>query len=204
MSTTTNLKNITINKNYSSLNLSNEIFKDVLFYEELYQISNFGNVKSLARRVEYKGGYYTKKERILKPKTDRYGYYVVNLSKNSVVKTRKIHQLVAVAFLGHDISDVNLSIDHVNFIKTDNSVKNLKVLSCRENSSKRKNKTTSKYIGVRWDKAKSKWLSRIMIKGKLKFLGYFKCEYEASIAYQKALKEHGEVKRSTININMLN
>lgn len=50
-------------------------------------------------------------------------------------------------------------------------------------------KYSSKYKGVNFDKSRCKWRSTIVINGKQKYLGRFKCELAASHAYQKALKE---------------
>lgn len=64
-----------------------EIWKDVKGYEGLYQVSNLGRVKSL----------YT--NRILKGYKKTKGYLVVDLCKHSTKSTKKIHRLVAEAFI---------------------------------------------------------------------------------------------------------
>ena len=69
--------------------MNKEIWKDKKDYEGHYQVSNCGRVKSI------KFG----KERILKPKKDKYGYLHVNLYKNSKRKDFLVHRLVAEAFL---------------------------------------------------------------------------------------------------------
>jgi len=90
-----------------------EIWKDIEGYVGLYKVSNFGKVKSLKYR----------KERILKPGTDGYGYLYVNLCKNGKVKKFKVHRLVAEAFIPNP---GNLPmVNHKNEIKTDNRVWNL-------------------------------------------------------------------------------
>lgn len=76
-----------------------EIWKDIIGYEGLYQISSYGRVKSLGGKVCGKGA--ISKERILKNCIDFNGYYKVRLSKNSKGKTFKIHKLVAIHFLNH-------------------------------------------------------------------------------------------------------
>ena len=48
---------------------------------------------------------------------------------------------------------------------------------------------SSQYKGVSWNKAGKKWTAQMRINEKLKHLGSFKCELEASEAYQKALRE---------------
>ena len=88
-----------------------EIWKDIEGYENLYQVSNFGNVKS----------YYS--EKILKQVTQNVGYKCVNLYKNKISKTYLIHRLVAQAFIENP---QNLPcINHIDEDKTNNRVENL-------------------------------------------------------------------------------
>lgn len=68
-----------------------EIFKDIEGYEG-YQISNLGNVKSL-------GNDKARKEKVLKPAKDKYGYLYVCLHKQGKVKFCLIHRLVALHFI---------------------------------------------------------------------------------------------------------
>lgn len=68
--------------------MQNQIWKDIVGYEGLYQISNLGNVKS----------FHLNTERILKSPADSHGYYIVVLCKNKKGKSFKVHQLVAMAF----------------------------------------------------------------------------------------------------------
>ena len=56
-----------------------EFFKDIPNYVGLYQISNFGNVKSLKRKIKNKNGFRIVEEKILKPYINSCGYYCVNL-----------------------------------------------------------------------------------------------------------------------------
>jgi len=155
-----------------------EVWKDVLNYEGIYQISNLGRVKSL------KFG----KERILRVGVDGNGYLNANLSKNGKVKSRCVHQLVVIAFLNHTPCGLELVVNHINFNKTDNRVENLEVITNRENTNKKHLKSSSQYTGVSWYKPTGKWASHIWINGKLKNLGLFMDELEASNAYQNALK----------------
>ena len=128
------------------------------------------------------------KERILKPLKDKEGYFHITLSRNNISKTKKIHKLVAVAFLNHTPCGFEVQVDHINGLKTENRVENLQLLNARDHAAKTfKNKGTSKYTGVSWYKKENKWVSTIYLNGKLKHLGYFTDELEASNAYQKAL-----------------
>jgi hypothetical protein len=162
--------------------MKTENWKDVIGYEGLYQISNLGNVKSLNYNR-------TKKERILKKQTNIYGYYHITLSKNNKKITRTIHQLVATAFLDFKPCNMKLVINHKNFDRKDNNLKNLEIVSQRENANQKHIKTSSKYTGVNICKSTNKWMSRIYINGKRKYLGLFENEFNAHLAYQNALKK---------------
>jgi hypothetical protein len=65
---------------------------------------------------------------------------------------------------------------------------NLEIVTARENSNKKHLKSSSKYIGVCFEKESKKWVASISLKGKQKKLGRFDCEIKASEAYQNALK----------------
>lgn len=58
----------------------------------------------------------------------------------------------------------------------------------RRNANKKHLKSTSKYIGVNFNKGTNKWVARILINGKSKYLGLHKTEYDAHLAYQNELK----------------
>lgn len=166
-----------------------EIWKDVIGYEGLYQVSNLGIVKSLPKEQCCTNGYFITKEKILKQSIDGRGYYNVVLYKNRTPKTITSHKLVAITFLNHKTDGTNkLVIDHINANKLDNRVENLQVITNRENCSKDRT-GTSKYTGVYWYKARKKWRADIQLDGKQKHIGLFNCELAASIAYQNKLKE---------------
>ena len=167
-----------------------EIWKDVPNYEGYYQVSNLGRVKNLKRFVKAKSkATRLIKERILKANIDSTTYLAVMLSKDGKKKTFKVHQLVAMAFLNHTPCGHKIVVNHINFNKQDNSLSNLELVTNRENCNKKHLKSTSDFVGVHWDKSRNKWVSRIMINGKIKFLGRFNTEIEGSIAYQNKLKE---------------
>lgn len=107
------------------LALPYEVWRDVKDYKGLYQVSNLGRVKSVKRYVKhYKGGVKSISERILKLTNDSYGYLVIHLSKNGVGKMYKVHRLVAEAFIPNQ--DNKPTVDHINTIKTDNRIENLR------------------------------------------------------------------------------
>lgn len=92
-----------------------EIWKDVVGYEGLYQVSNLGRVKTLPKRGH--------KSCIMKPSLKKDGYIRIHLSKNAISKTLYVHRIVAEAFLPR--CNNKYEVNHINGIKTDNSVDNL-------------------------------------------------------------------------------
>lgn len=115
--------------------MTQEIWKPIKGYEDLYEVSNLGNVKSVSRIVKgvRYGKYYefTIKERILKQTIDNKGYYRVKLYKDGISETKKVHRIVAESFFG-DI--YNKEIDHINTIKNDNRIENLRIVTSKENA----------------------------------------------------------------------
>ena len=114
---------------------TDEIWVDVNGYEGLYQVSDFGNVKSLNfKRSGVEG--------LLSLGPDSKGYLRVNLSKNGQRKIFWVHQMVAVAFLGHIVSGYTVIVDHKDNDKLNNRKGNLQLVTPRLNTSKdKKNKT---------------------------------------------------------------
>lgn len=170
-----------------------EIWKDIKGYED-YEVSNLGRVKSLARIITTVKGSRTHKEKILKPastgnKNLNNKHLAVCLTKNGKAKTKKVHQLVAIAFLNHKPNGHKLVVDHIDNNPLNNKLGNLQIITNRENTSKDKKNGTSEYIGVSWNKSSNKWQSSISINSKPKHLGYFKDETKAAESYQNALKK---------------
>ena len=86
-------------------------------------------------------------------------------------------------------------IDHINGIKNDNRICNLREATISENGMNRtkQRNNTSGYKGVSWDKINKKWSSNIQINRQFKYLGRFDSKEDAYAAYCKAAKElHGE------------
>lgn len=160
-----------------------EIWKDVKGYEKHYKVSNLGRVKS----VKFN------KEKVLSKTKLSNGYLKVLLCKNGKSKTKTVHSLVAESFLNHK-SNIYIVVDHINNIKTDNKLSNLQIISQRENSSKDRKNKYSNYTGVTFHKNDNKWQSSIVIDGQQIYLGYFKSESRASIAYNFALTQLDKLK----------
>lgn len=94
--------------------------KDIKGYEGLYAITSCGKVWS----------YKTKK--FLKPAKDRDGYSIVSLYKNGNRKTKKVHRLVAEAYIPNP--DNLPQVNHKNEIKSNNWIGNLEWCSAQYNT----------------------------------------------------------------------
>lgn len=90
-----------------------EIWKDIKGYERLYQVSNLGKIKSLKRN----------KEKLLKHGINNKGYQVVNLYKNNKGITKKVHRLVAEAFIPNPNNYP--IVNHIDENKQNNNIFNL-------------------------------------------------------------------------------
>lgn len=97
--------------------LENEIWKPVLDYEDLYEASNLGRVKSI-------------KHGVLKP-IDSNGYRRVRLCKNGNKKLFRVHRVVWEAFNGK--IEPGLQVNHKDEDKSNNNITNLEVLTAKEN-----------------------------------------------------------------------
>jgi hypothetical protein len=96
-----------------------EDWKDVQDYEELYKVSNLGNV------------YSVKSQKILKAQFSYDGHAIVGLYKNRKFKSHSIHRLVANAFIPNPM---NLPIvHHLDNNPRNNCVDNLKWCTQKEN-----------------------------------------------------------------------
>ena len=94
-----------------------EIWKPVVGYEGLYEVSSLGRVRSLDR---YDGRGHRISGCFLKPIINLKGYCRIGLSKDGKAKMFQLHRLVAEAFIPNP--DNKPQIDHINTIKTDNTV----------------------------------------------------------------------------------
>ncbi len=101
-----------------------EIWKDIPEYENWYQVSNLGRVRSLNRLIKYRQGFELEhKSKILKLTKTKTGYYQVSLCKNSREWKVNIHTLVSITFLG---LSKNTRITHIDGNRLNNVFLNLK------------------------------------------------------------------------------
>ena len=166
--------------------MEKEIWKSVPNYIG-YEVSSLGRVRSLDREVAYSDGRVRRcKGKVLKQNPVGKGYLKVCIN---TTKGMYVHQLVAMAFLGHVPNGQKLVVDHIDGDKLNNNLNNLQVITNRENTSKDRSGGTSKYVGVSWSKQNKKWKAQIRVDGKQIYIGHFTNEIDAHNAYQKKLKE---------------
>lgn len=162
-----------------------EQFKPIRNYEGLYEISNWGNIRTLL---------YSKKlgdpPHLLRTASNSHGYVCGILTKDKIPTSFKIHHLVWDHFGDKPRNGHKLQIDHIDGNKTNNFIGNLRLLSNRDNITAwhRKNRLNKIPTGVQFIKDINKYQSRICINYKFISLGYYDNINDASLAYQNKLK----------------
>lgn len=108
-----------------------EIWKNIEFYESYYQVSNLGNVKSLPRIVPFRNSYRIIKEKLLKVRKEKNGYQIVSFYINGVEIKKKVHRLVAEAFIKNKKNKPQ--VNHIDGNKMNNAIDNLEWVTAKEN-----------------------------------------------------------------------
>ena len=113
-----------------------EVWKAIKGYEDLYEVSNTGIIRSIDRKVHYRDV----REKnisgsIKKPTLNVKGYLKVTLFKNGKGTTKEIQRIVAEAFIPNP-NNKN-QVNHIDGNKTNNNVSNLEWCTPKENSQHR-------------------------------------------------------------------
>jgi hypothetical protein len=127
-----------------------------------YEVSNLGNIRS--------------NRCILKPGYDTYGYRQVNLYKDGTRYTRKIYRLVLNAFSPN--IENKPQVDHINRIRHDDRLENLRWVTARENVRNSKD-FTEEMNGISRSEKNNTYIVRLNIDGQEKYFGSRKTLDEA-------------------------
>lgn len=129
-----------------------ESWKDVVGYEGLYEVSDFGNVRSLLRN----------NVRNLAFRNHKNGYYTVLLWRDGKQKSYTVHRLVALAFIPNN--DGFTDVNHIDENKKNNRVDNLEWCTHKENVQKY-NANHLRHGCVRNGKHKGKKIIQLTLNG---------------------------------------
>lgn len=185
------------------LNVEKEIWKDLVSFEGRYQVSSYGNIRSI---LTNHGKY---QERLKKPrqrsKTCKYLY--VQLSVKDKAHHEAIHRAVAKAFIPNP--DNKPFVNHIDSDRYNNHVYNLEWVTASENIrhgyehgfmsgdhiTERqiglKSGKSSRFHNVSWDNTRQKWKATLKDKRKMIFQKRFDCEYEAAAYVNHMLDKLG-------------
>lgn len=149
-----------------------EKWKKITEVNDLYSVSNYGNIKRHGKSGDFN----------LKGYADGNGYLTFTARVNGKSKRLMVHRLVAEYFLPK-VEEKQL-VNHIDGDKMNAHVDNLEWINHRDNLIHGiKNKRPDKLIGANYNSFYGKWLSRIAKDGVLYDLGKFDTELEAHQAY---------------------
>lgn len=169
-----------------------EIFKSVKGYENLYEVSNLGRVKSLAKswvvgrgltNIRSKGITY------LSPGVTSNGYLLVALCNKGITKTACVHLLIWDHF--GDGDRTGMKIHHKDGNPLNARIDNLEMVTQQEHMDRhsKTRKKSSKYNGVSLHKKTGKWTAYLILSNKkVKYIGEYETEEEAFLARKCYLK----------------
>lgn len=180
--------------------MEKEIWKPIPGYEGYYKISNFGKVKSVDRYVlnsaRDNGHAHHVSAKLKKSTINAMGYPCVTLCKNRRSIQVPIHKLLMEAFVPKP--EGKSEIDHINTIKTDNRLSNLRWVTHKENMN---NATTLSHFSIdaNSEEQKRKRLESRKVKGGITSPitvyqytkeGEFVAEYSSTFEAQRATGIH--------------
>lgn len=112
-----------------------EVWKDIIGYEGIYQISNIGRVRSMDREQNNKNGRTVRyKGKILKQTPNSRGYMRVPLKSTQDARQAFVHRLVAIHFVPNDAPNEFTIVNHLDSNFLNNNADNLEWTTLRGNS----------------------------------------------------------------------
>jgi hypothetical protein len=136
--------------------MEEEIWRDIPEFEG-YQVSNLGRVKGTVK--------------IMKPYNERHGYTSFKLVKDGKYHKKYLHTLLATVFIANP--DNKLNVDHINRIKNDNRIENLRWVNSTENNLNTIRHDRELY-GIYWYENRQSYLIKLKVNNKVKYLGWRK------------------------------
>ena len=116
----------------------------------------------------------------------RYGYRMISVKGFACFEHR-----LAWLFGHGELPPDDMTIDHINGVRDDNRLSNLRLATMRQNSQNARPKgKSSAYKGVSYDTRTGKWVSTIRVEGRHTFLGYHASEIDAARAYDAAASRY--------------
>lgn len=143
--------------------MEQEIWKDIPGFEEKYQASTEGNIRSIDRWIDSAGRKIFIKGRVLHKNIDKCGYSKVMLSMGTRGKRKncKVSILVAKTFIPNP--EKKPCVDHINTIRTDDRISNLRWVTYKENMN---NPITKQTLKKTCKGAPSKKVRQLSLEGK--------------------------------------
>lgn len=166
--------------------MENEIWKPVIGYENHYEVSNRGNVRSLM----YKGGRHIHTiHQTLKPS----GYYEVILTENKKSFYKPVHRLVAEAFVPNPHN--KLCVDHIDTNRQNNNASNLRWCTHKENANNpisRKHQRIAQAVEMKkkWEKGLCERIKKPVLQYSLQ--GLFIKRWESATSAARACCPQGK------------
>ena len=112
-----------------------KVWKDIIGFEGVYQISNNGNIRSVDRKqISSAGRTISYKGQIIKQTPNSKGYLRVLLSKSNVKKYYFVHRLVALHFVNNSNPNLNNVVNHLDSNYLNNNASNLEWTTLKGNS----------------------------------------------------------------------
>lgn len=105
-----------------------ELWKDIYGYEGRYQVSNLGRIKRLYLKTRFGTRNKIYPEAICNVHLAKIGYYMIHMGKKNRMY---LHRAIAIAFIPNPNNKTQ--VNHINGIKTDNSIENLEWVTIQEN-----------------------------------------------------------------------
>ena len=112
--------------------MATEVWLPVKGFEKLYEVSSGGRVRSITRKTNNKQGQRTSRGRVLKPNYAGHGYALVSLCRDGSQYTKRVHRLVAEAFIPNP--DNKRCVNHIDLDKRFNASVNLEWATHKENT----------------------------------------------------------------------